>query len=375
MTTKKYTLTDEHRSMLKPWADKWIANAMSTRPMSSDERSAARAAVDGMYLASKLAKPKLGTHFVRSPFALRFAGGFLSGLLELLVSGKIEKVPSPEEVISAVHRAITKPTKRGTRENRWYSCNVSELRNLAVKLAGDKSLADVLIGHAESAHRMWSGGNQWSGYAAFLSFFRHVAKLDIDYSAWAHWETLAEVSGPRIVHADFCLISDRPTVLTVDSSNRPHAENGPFCQWSDGTSLYQFHGVRIPGWLATNPESLTIGDIDSEKNAEVKRIMIERFGIARYIKDADLKCIDDAVDNLGLPRRLYARDGFVVVELTNSTQDSDGTYRKYFVQCHPELRPWNVDGTLGQPQKLTALNAVASTYGMRGEEYILDAET
>ena len=31
--TKKYTLTDEHQSQLKPGADKWIANAMSTAPM------------------------------------------------------------------------------------------------------------------------------------------------------------------------------------------------------------------------------------------------------------------------------------------------------------------------------------------------------
>ena len=37
-TKEKYTLTDEHRAQLKPWADKWIANAMSTTPMSSDDK-------------------------------------------------------------------------------------------------------------------------------------------------------------------------------------------------------------------------------------------------------------------------------------------------------------------------------------------------
>ncbi len=52
------------------------------------------------------------------------------------------------------------------------------------------------------------------------------------------------------MHADFCMISDRPMVLTVDENNQPHGENGPFCQWRDGTALYSWHGTRIPAkWV------------------------------------------------------------------------------------------------------------------------------
>ena len=36
--TKLYTLTEEHRAQLKPWADKWIANAMSTKAMDEEEK-------------------------------------------------------------------------------------------------------------------------------------------------------------------------------------------------------------------------------------------------------------------------------------------------------------------------------------------------
>lgn len=32
-------------------------------------------------------------------------------------------------------------------------------------------------------------------------------------------------------------------------------------------------------------------------------------------------------------------------------------------------------GKRGEPQELTAMNAVASTFGMRGEEYVLELET
>ena len=171
------------------------------------------------------------------------------------------------------------------------------------------------------------------------------------------------------------MISDRPTTLTVDALNRPHNDTGPFCQWSDGTALYSIHGVQVPEWLLTRPERLTIDSIHAEQNAEVKRIMVERYGLAKYVLDAQFEVLDADLDPLGQPRRLLRRDGLIVVELTNSTVDAGGTRRKYFVPVHPELRPLLSDTDLGEPQKLTALNAVASTYGMRGSEYVLAAET
>ena len=35
---KKYSLTPEHEAQMKPWADKWIANAFSTKPMDDKEK-------------------------------------------------------------------------------------------------------------------------------------------------------------------------------------------------------------------------------------------------------------------------------------------------------------------------------------------------
>ncbi len=103
--------------------------------------------------------------------------------------------------------------------------------------------------------------------------------------------------------------------------------------------------------------------------------MIERYGLSRYVRDAQFVVVDADLDPLGQPRRLLRRGDTLVVELTNSTVDADGTRRVYHVPCEPDLRPMYLDGGLGEPQDLTALNAVASTYGFRGEEYRLDCET
>jgi hypothetical protein len=152
-------------------------------------------------------------------------------------------------------------------------------------------------------------------------------------------------------------------------------ERGPFCAWSDGCSLFSVHGIRVPEWLITSPERLTVDRIHAETNEEVRRVMIERYGMSKYVRDAQFEVLDADLDQLGYSRRLLRRGETMVVELTNSTTDADGKRRMYHVPVHPELRPLLSDTELGEPQKLTALNAVASTYGMRGSEYVLAAET
>ena len=46
------------------------------------------------------------------------------------------------------------------------------------------------------------------------------------------------------MHEQFCIVSERPIVLTVDLESRPHNDTGPFCLWRDGTALYAGAGRR-----------------------------------------------------------------------------------------------------------------------------------
>jgi hypothetical protein len=63
-----------------------------------------------------------------------------------------------------------------------------------------------------------------------------------------------------------------------------------------------------------------------------------------------------------------------MVKVANSTAEADGSFKDYFLRVDPALRPLRADGS-GEPQALTARNAVASTFGKRGEEYELAVET
>jgi hypothetical protein len=176
------------------------------------------------------------------------------------------------------------------------------------------------------------------------------------------------------MHARFWIVSDFPITVGRDDRNRPHCDDGPQLAWRDGWRVYNVHGVRVPADIIERPESITVERIDGESNAEIRRIMVDRYGRERYIRDSGAKLLHEDLDELGLPRRLWRRewpDGrtLQLVEVHNSTLEPDGTRRVFFLGVHPEIRPLLGQGRLGDPQSSTCLNAVASLAGLRGEDY------
>jgi hypothetical protein len=173
---------------------------------------------------------------------------------------------------------------------------------------------------------MWQGGNQWSAWDSYLSFFRHVAKLKLaEYDKWQHWEAASLHGGPRLMHPEFCIVSDRPEVLRVDEQNRPHCADGPFCRWRDGSALYSFHGIRVPQYVIERPDLITVQKIESETNSEVRRVMVEKYGQARYLQDSNAHEIHR--DEFGI---LYRKDipddePLVMIHVLNSTPEPSGT--------------------------------------------------
>jgi hypothetical protein len=201
---------------------------------------------------------------------------------------------------------------------------------------------------------MWQGGNQWSGWAAYLSFFRHVAQISLDYTKWDAYEQLSTV-GIRVMHQEFCLIAERPIHLEVDAERRPHRATGPFSAWPDGSGFYAWHGTRVPGWLIEHPERITVQHIHTEQNVEVRRVMLERFGMDRFVRESAAMPVD--ADNCGTLYRIELPNDepIVLVSVLNSTVEPDGTSKRYVLRVPPTMA--------------TASEAVAWTFGMTAADY------
>ena len=397
MTKKKYELTPEHRAQLEPWRDKWIANAMNTAAMTAEEKEMARAAVLGLYEAAKFPAPK-NIVFVPSPLVAAIAGPIAAGVWHM------RKDPAfARAILGASTVAATEAATRAATWDATEAATEAATEDATGANAPPNAAVRWLINLVGRWHYGWAWGSFWSSYPAFLSFFDRVVGLNLSiYDKWRHYETLALHSCARYMQPDFCMVVDRPEVLLVDAQNRPHCATGPSHKWRDGWKLYHYHGVRIPAgkeWIIEEPSKITVAGIDAEQNSEIRRVMIEMYGAGRYLVDSGAEEVHR--DECGvLLRKTVDGETLLSVRVLNSTPEPDGTmtkqdalktfvrpmwwnddwpptsrFKEYFLDIHPECRPMLDDGSLGEPQKLTARNAVASTFGLTGDKYAPQVET
>ena len=458
---KKYELTPEHREQLKPWADKWVANAMSTKAMDDADRSAMIEAIRGLYAAANLPPPN-NIVFVASPRIMALAGTIAAGVwhlrrddkfLRMLLGGAATRAATyaatraatadatnaaTDAATNAATRAATNDATNAATDDATYDATYAATN--AATRAATYDATDAATNDATNAATydatyaatplvrwlltlpprwtsMYNGGNMWSGWVAFMSFFRHVAKLDLpEYEKWKHYESAAVHGGYRIMTPEFTMVSDRPSVLLVDSQNRPHCDTGPSHVWRDGWSLYYYHGIAIPrgkAWIITNPEQITALSIDAEENAEIRRVMVEKYGAGRYLQETGAQEVQRDAYGILLKKQI-GNETLLSVRVVNSTPEPDGTlskddvmriygkwdgsarpwwdvfaadpedarYKEYFLQVHPELcpildpmHPNTLGQELGAPQSATAHNAVAASFGKTGKEYRPEVET
>ena len=152
---------------------------------------------------------------------------------------------------------------------------------------------------------------------------RDVVGVKVD-AKFSIEQDLAESCGWVWWHENVLAISDRPAVINRDARGRLHCEDGPAIAYRDGWKLYYIHGVNIPADIIENPESLTVQRIEAEANAEVRRVMIEKYDTARYLLDSGAHELQH--DDYGVLYRKDLRDDepIVMVRVLNSTPEPDG---------------------------------------------------
>lgn len=169
-----------------------------------------------------------------------------------------------------------------------------------------------------------------------------------------------------------CLWMPKP--LVHRANGRLHNEAGPAIAMLEEHWFY-WNGIAVDEYVVMEPQKITVADIEKESNAEVRRVKIERYGQSNYLIDSGAKEIHK--DDFGT---LYHKDipsdePLVMVLVLNATPEPNGSFKNYYLRVHPECRPLLDNNQLGNPQPLTARNAVASTFGKRGEEYAPCLET
>ena len=159
---------------------------------------------------------------------------------------------------------------------------------------------------------------------------------------------------------------ERPMVLRLDEQGRPHATDGPAIAYADGFEVWADHGVAIPSWLVTEPERLTVEAIDAERNAEVRRVMIERFGAERLVREGDATLVSE--DETG---RLWRRQPEGSPVRRGGHHDGGGPELDAGAGRQlPHLLP-----ARAEPTRTPRRDGVAWTFGLSEREYAPSKET
>lgn len=192
-------------------------------------------------------------------------------------------------------------------------------------------------------------------WLAFYDFFREELQLKKQTNILKGLSGLSKHCGWVLPHEKICWASERYCLLNRDERGKLHSLTSPAILYPDGWAIYAIHGIRVKEKVVLNPELITIKEIEEENNTEIKRLMIDRFGLDRFFIESGLKKLHEDKFGILYLRELPNDEPIVAVKVKNSTAESDGTFKDYFLRVPPDCK--------------TAEEAVAWTFGFENGKY------
>ena len=326
-------LSDEERAAMKAIADLWIKRAMRTEPIEPEKIIPA---IKGIYAVAGLKEPRVV--IAPSPMAMAFAYGASVAIwhtrattgytIDAILAAAMAVIAATEDatetatwaaartaivptvainadiwtatynIMSATGTAANHAIDSAIRAAMWATTEtvvtaatidsaaaIEDATRAAIK-AGVTAAAKACFSMAgqfgiDCARRWISAhqrGNMSVGYNAYLAAARDVLGLRLpEHENYAYLEQADIHGGFRVMHPEFCIVSDFPEFIHVDEQNRPHCETGPSHRWRDGWSIYHWHGTRIPAEWIEDKASLTpriaLGKRDGNRRAAAIQII------------------------------------------------------------------------------------------------------
>ena len=319
-------ITPEEKVKLDAHAKMWIRRILRTEPADRNELTRA---IKDLYRVSGLKEPRVVV--VPSPLVAAVAGGFAAAIWYLRKNNRISDTDAATDSATdvATYAATDSATDSATRSATYaatyaatdsatdsdtdsdtdsatssatYAATYAAIRSgtalpdgWAVDLATEIMPDHVkfLISCARNYRNMLQGGNMWGQYDCYLTAMRDILGLRLpQYEAYDAWERAAIHGGYRIMHDEFCIVSDFPEFIRIDDQNRAHCETGPSHRWRDGWEVYSWHGVQIPpDWINRK------NDLDQKTaltwgNVEQRRAACEIIGWEKILSACNARVID-----------------------------------------------------------------------------------
>ncbi len=192
--------------------------------------------------------------------------------------------------------------------------------------------------------------------AALAFIVQHLnLPLPEENKAVGEWLTIVSNVFHIQMNEKLCVVCELPVEVHLNERERLHNPDGPAMRFVDGTCVFALDGVVLPA-VAILPEStVTIEQIESATNAEVRRVLIQRYGMDKFLADSGTVPFHADESGVLYRKQIQNDEPIVVVRVVNPTPDVDGSHAFYFLRVPPYMT--------------TAKAAVAWTFTMSAEEY------
>ena len=180
------------------------------------------------------------------------------------------------------------------------------------------------------------------------------------------WSELLRDTYAMMLYGGVAVVCEFPAIASLDPENRFHSDTGPALRFTDKFDMFLWHGRRVTREIIDNPGSITVEQIEAEPNIEIRTILIERYGISKFLKDSGAQKIHEDEYGILYRKRFESSDPhldepLVVVRVHNATPEPDGFHKQYFLRVPPNIS--------------TAKEAVAWTFGLDADDYDPAVET
>jgi hypothetical protein len=277
---------------------------------------------------------------VESPIVLAFAASIAAFVIADLRSPGNKKKAVYSAVRSAVYSAVRSAVGSAVYSavgSAVYSAVYSAVDS-AVGSAVDSAVDSAVYSAVGSNYYHYIGGQFWVSWQGFTAFLREVCNLEFDSDIWDREKAYADAqtsAGWWWPHKDFVMVCNRPEFIKRDEQGRLHSDRSMSIRFRDGWGLWHWHGVEVTEQIILKPWQLTAKQALGEPNAEVRRVMVERIGMERFISEAGAKCIHQhemgELFSIDLPD-----DPDRVLRSVRVTDPSTG--RIYFLRVPPSIQ-------------------------------------
>ena len=324
-------LTPEQTARFPEFIKKWTDYGLSTEKA---DRPKAEAAIRKSYEIAGLPHPERIV-WCDSPLTAGLTRAIVMGLKDAEVKTGASVWDS---VRASVWDSVGDSVRASVGDSVWASVRASVGASVGASVWDSvrASVGDSVRASVRAS--VWASGyGQHDAYwLAFYDYFRDACGLSEQTQKLTGLWELAQSANWWLPHEKICWVSERHHVLNRDSGGRLHCENGPALSYPDGFSIYSWHGLTVDQSIIEHPELITVQQIENEANAEIRRVLIERYGQGRYLVDSGAKEVHR--DDWGV---LYIKEipddePLVMVKVVNPTPEPDGSFRDYFLRVAPE---------------------------------------